>query len=203
MEEVLEYLSMLANEIGSVQISTAAVTLALGILNCFFGYRLMKAWIGLAGFVLGASLAYSLASHYTRNSLVQIVAIVAIGLPMGLLAFHIYRLGVFLLCTGIGATAASVALQPGDSLKFLLCLGIGILLGLLGMAFVKPMVILSTAFGGGFSIAAALAGILKRQGEMKILILGTVLFVAGIVVQALSTRTMSTRNQDEMEQNSN
>ena len=197
MEEVMEYLSMLANEMGSVRIGTAWVTLVIGVLNCFLGYRLMKAWIGLAGFVLGAALAYSLASHYTRNSLVQIGAIVAIGLPMGLAAFHIYRLGVFLLCTGIGATAASVVLQPQDSLKFLICLVIGVLLGFLGMAFVKPTVILSTSLGGGFSIASALAAILKREGEMKILILGTALFAAGIVVQALSAK-----NQEEKEEES-
>ena len=127
----------------------------------------------------------------------QIGAIVAIGLPMGLVAFHIYRLGVFLLCTGIGATAASVVLQPQDSLKFLICLVIGVLLGFLGMAFVKPTVILSTSLGGGFSIASALAAILKREGEMKILILGTALFAAGIVVQALSAK-----NQEEMEEES-
>lgn len=192
MNEALDYLAMLANEMGSVRIGTAWVTLAVGVLNCFFGYRLRKAWIGLSGFVLGASLAYALASHYTRNSLAQLGAIVALGLLMGLLAFHIYRMGVFLLCTGIGATAASVALQPKDSLKFLLCLGIGILLGLLGMAFVKPMVILSTSLGGGFSTASALAGILKREGEMKILILGTALFIAGLAVQALSAA-----NQDD------
>ncbi len=192
MKEALNYLAMLANEMGSVRIGTAWVTLAIGVLNCFFGYRLRKAWIGLAGFVLGASLAYALASHYTRNSMAQLGAIVALGLFMGLLSLHIYRMGVFLLCTGIGATAASVALQPRDSVKFLFCLGVGILLGLLGMAFVKPMMILSTSLGGGFSIASALAGILKREGEMKILILGTALFIAGLVVQALSSG-----NQDD------
>ena len=66
MEEVMEYLSNLAKEMGSVRIGTAWVTLVIGVLNCFFGYRLMKAWIGLAGFVLGAALAYSLASHYQK-----------------------------------------------------------------------------------------------------------------------------------------
>lgn len=191
MEEALEYLSRLANEIGSVQPGTAAVTLAIGILNCFFGYRLMKAWIGLAGFVLGAGLAYSLASHYTRSSLVQMGAILAVGLALGLSAFYIYRMGVFLLCTGIGATAASVALQPRDSLMFMLCLGVGILLGLLGMAFVKPMVILNTAFGGGFSIAGALAWMLKKQGDMRILVLGTALFLAGVAAQTLFAGTLS------------
>ena len=183
MEKMIDFLSMVAEELGNVQISTAGVTLVIGVLNCFLGYRLLKAWVGLTGFTAGAVLAYSLVSRYTGNSLVQIGAIVAGGLLLGLLAFHIYRFGVFLMCTAIGTTAVSILLQPKDSLRFMICLGIGVLIGLLGMAFVKPMVILNTALGGGFSIAASVAGLLKQEADLKILILGAVLASTGIGVQ--------------------
>lgn len=192
MEKMIDFLSMVAEELGSVQISTVGVTLIIGILNCFLGYRLLKAWVGLTGFTAGALLAYSLVSRYTGNTLVQIGAIVSGGLLLGLLAFHIYRLGVFLLCTTIGTTAVSILLQPKDSLRFLICLGIGVLIGLLGMAFVKPMVILNTALGGGFSIAASVAGLLKQEADLKILILGAVLASTGIGVQIAASR-----NQDK------
>lgn len=192
MEKMIDFLSMLAEELGNVQISTAGVTLVIGVLNCFLGYRLLKAWVGLTGFTAGALLAYSLVSCYTGNALVQIGAIVAGGLLLGLLAFHIYRFGVFLLCTTIGTTAVSVLLQPKDSLRFMICLGIGVLIGLLGMAFVKPMVILNTALGGGFSIAASVAGLLKQEADLKILILGALLASMGIGVQIAVSR-----NQDK------
>lgn len=192
MEKMIDFLSMLAEELGNVQISTAGVTLVIGVLNCFLGYRLLKAWVGLTGFTAGALLAYSLVSRYTGNALVQIGAIVAGGLLLGLLAFHIYRFGVFLLCTTIGTTAVSVLLQPKDSLRFMICLGIGVLIGLLGMAFVKPMVILNTALGGGFSIAASVAGLLKQEADLKILILGALLASMGIGVQIAVSR-----NQDK------
>lgn len=192
MEKMIDFLSMLAEELGNVQISTAGVTLVIGVLNCFLGYRLLKAWVGLTGFTAGALLAYSLVSRYTGNALVQIGAIVAGGLLLGLLAFHIYRFGVFLLCTTIGTTAVSVLLQPKDSLRFMICLGIGVLIGLLGMAFVKPMVILNTALGGGFSVAASVAGLLKQEADLKILILGALLASMGIGVQIAVSR-----NQDK------
>ncbi len=192
MEKMIDFLSMVAEELGNVQISTAGVTLVIGVLNCFLGYRLLKAWVGLTGFTAGAVLAYSLVSRYTGNTLVQIGAIVAGGLLLGLLAFHIYRFGVFLMCTAIGTTAVSILLQPKDSLRFMICLGIGVLIGLLGMAFVKPMVILNTALGGGFSIAASVAGLLKQEADLKILILGAVLASTGIGVQIAVSR-----NQDK------
>ena len=196
MEKMIDFLSMIAEELSSVQISTAGVTLVIGILNCFLGYRLLKAWVALTGFTAGALLAYSLVSRYTGNTLIQIGAIVSGGLLLGLLAFHVYRLGVFLLCTTIGTTAVSILLQPKDSLRFLICLGIGVLIGLLGMAFVKPMVILNTALGGGFSIAASVAGLLKQEADLKILILGAVLASTGIGVQIAASRNQDKKSNE-------
>lgn len=188
MEKVMGFLSMVAEEVRGLQGATAGVTLVIGVLNCFLGYRLLRAWIALAGFYLGVLLFYTLVTYYTENTLIQIGAVLGGGLLLGMASFYIYRLGVFLLCTNIGTVVMSIALQPKDSLWFMLCLGIGILIGLLGMAFVKPMVIASTALGGGFSTAAAAAALLEREPDMKILIFGAVLTLAGVVIQAISSK---------------
>ncbi len=197
MERCMEFLSMVTEEIGKLQVSTAGVTLVIGILNCFLGYRLLKAWISLAGFYMGVVLFYTLASYYTRNSLIQICAILVGGLFFGLVSFHIYRLGVFLLCMDIGTVICSILLQPKSSLAFMGCLGIGILVGLLGIAFVKPMVIINTALGGGFSIAVSVVALLKRDIDTKILILGTVLSVVGMIIQAIVSRDQDVEIQDD------
>lgn len=197
MEKLMDFLSMVTEEIGKLQVSTAGVTLAIGILNCFLGYRLLKAWISLAGFYMGVLLFYALASHYTRDSLIQICAILVGGLFFGLVSFHIYRLGVFLLCTDIGTVLFSILLQPKSLLGFMGCLGIGVLIGLLGVAFVRPMVIVNTALGGGFSIAVSVAALLKRDIDTKILILGTVLSVVGMIVQAIVSRDQDDKIQDD------
>lgn len=188
MERVMDFLARVAEEIGLLQSSTAWVTLVIGVLNCFLGYRLLRAWISLAGFYMGVLLFYTLASHYTQNGLIQIVAILAGGLFMGLVSFHIYRLGVFLLCTDIGTVVMSIILQPRDLLRFMICLGIGILIGSLGTAFIKPMVILNTALAGGFSTAVSAAALLKKDTDIKILILGAVLTAAGMIIQAVTSR---------------
>ena len=188
MEKVMGFLSMVAEEVRGLQGATAGVTLVIAVLNCFLGYRLLKAWIALAGFYMGVLLFYALATCYTENTMIQIGAVLGGGLLLGMASFYIYRLGVFLLCTNVGTVVMSIALQPKDSLRFMLCLGIGILIGLLGMAFVKPMVIINTALGGGFSAAAAAAALLEKDADMKILIFGAILTSAGVVIQAISSK---------------
>lgn len=190
----MDFLNLAAGEIAEAQLGTAGVTFVVGILNCFLGYRLLKVWVSLAGFTMGALLGYSLASHFTRDSLAQLAAVVAAGLILGLAAFHVYRIGVFLLCANVGTVAASILLQPRDSLKFMVCLGIGVAIGLLGMAFAKPMVILNTALGGGFSAASAVAGLLGKPADMKILLLGAALAAAGVIVQAAAPQESSSSN---------
>lgn len=200
MERVMEIVSRIAEGLVGLQSGphTAGVTLVIGVLTCFLGYRLLKAWISLAGFYMGVLLCYALVSIYTQDPLIQICTVLAGGLLLGIASVQIYRLGVFLLCTDIASVAASWILQPQDILRFMLCLGIGILVGLLGVAFVRPVVIFNTAMGGGLSAASSAAVLLKKEVDMKILLLGAGLAVAGIIIQILQA-VQDSRSQEQDE----
>lgn len=193
----MDFLSMAAKELSEIQISTAGVTLVIGLLNCFLGYRLLKVWLSLTGFTIGALAGYTLISRYTGSSAVQIAALVLAGLLLGMAAFHIYRLGAFLLCTQAAVVSFSILLQPKDSLKFMICLGAAAAVGLLGAAFVKPMVVFHTALSGGFAAAVSAAGLLHKEADAKVMLLGAALAVAGIVVQAVSTRKDSPEKEKD------
>ncbi|MCI8729893.1 MAG: TMEM198/TM7SF3 family protein [Lachnospiraceae bacterium] len=197
MEKVMDFLSMAAEELAQIQISTAGVTLAIGLLNCFLGYRLLKVWLSLTGFTIGALAGYTIASHYTRSSAIQITVLLLAGLLLGMIAFHIYRIGAFLLCSQAAVVSISILLQPKDSLKFMICLAAAIVVGLLGAAFVKPMVIFHTALGGGFAAAVSAAGLLHKEADAKIMFFGAALTAAGIVVQAVSTRKVLSENKKD------
>lgn len=200
MEKVMEILSRVAQGLGSLQSGphTAGVVLVIGVLNCFLGYQLLRAWISLAGFYLGVLLSYALVTLYTKDPLIQMGAVLAGGLLLGIASVQIHRLGVFLLCTDIASAAASWILQPQDILRFMFCLGIGILVGLLGMAFVKTVVIFNTALGGGLTAASSAAVLLEKEMNLKIWIFGAVLAVAGIVIQTIqAVRTREQGKKDE------
>ena len=186
MDKIMDFLSIAAKELGGLQIGPPGLTLVIGFLNCFMGYRLLKVWASLTGFTVGALAGYGFVSQYTRNSLAQICAVLLVGLLLGAGAFYLYRAGVFLLCANVAIVAASVLLQPKDSLKFMLCLGIGIAAGILAAAFVKPFVIIHTALGGGFALAVSGTEIFQIKADEKTMFIGIGLFLTGIMVQSMT-----------------
>lgn len=188
MEKMIDFLSMTAKQLTEIQISTAGVMLAIGLLNCFLGYRLLRVWVSLAGFSIGALAGYTWVSHYTRSSLAQIGIVFLAGVLLGMTAFYIYRVGVFLLCANVAVVSAAILLQPQSSFRFVVCLGAGIVFGLLGITFIKPMVIFHTALGGGFSMAVSLAEILGKEADEKTMFLGMGLMAAGIIAQTVHSR---------------
>ena len=100
------------------QLSAVFLVLSLitGIIQCFFGYRLLKFWITLFGFLLGFLLGYGISGQLVSDSAaVPVLAGIAAGLLAGFLAFKIYLLGVFVFCGLLGFYLVSVIPFPsGD-----------------------------------------------------------------------------------------
>ncbi|HCE77732.1 MAG TPA: hypothetical protein DEP61_02275, partial [Lachnospiraceae bacterium] len=66
-----------------VQLSAVFLVLSLvtGIIQCFFGYRLLKFWITLFGLLLGFLLGYSISGQLVSDSaVVSVLAGIAAGL---------------------------------------------------------------------------------------------------------------------------
>ena len=79
------------------------VLLVLGILNCVFGYRLIRFWMMVGGFFVGAVLAFiCVRSMDIQDKTVWGAAVLVTGIIFAVIAFLIYKAGVFLLAAGIG-----------------------------------------------------------------------------------------------------
>jgi len=92
-------------------LSTVSPVLLLiaGFVVCFFGYRLLRFTLGLAGFCVGLALGLAVAGLIPDIS--QVFAII-IGIVCGILgavlATVLYKFGVFMLGAGAGALIAGV-----------------------------------------------------------------------------------------------
>jgi hypothetical protein len=92
-------------------LSTVSPVLLLiaGFVVCFFGYRLLRFTLGLAGFCVGLALGLAVAGLIPGIS--QVFAII-IGIVCGILgavlATVLYKFGVFMLGAGAGALIAGV-----------------------------------------------------------------------------------------------
>jgi len=80
---------------------TLCISLVCGIILCFFGFRLFRFAMSLAGFVIGAGIGYfiySLAGSYlpAAGSSVWIMVFMGVGgILLGILSYRIYKAALF------------------------------------------------------------------------------------------------------------
>ena len=183
------------NTFGSDMILSILYAL-IALAGCFFGYRLMKFWIGLVGFVLGAVIAYSCADLYMDKGWLLWLITIGVGIVFALIAYKLYMAGIFLLCGGLAFMLSRGLIQPDIWWKTVICVVIGIVVGSVAMMFVKPMIILSTGIHGGISAAGTLLAAFNVTSQMIILVVGIVVSVIGIVFQFSSTKNLSEADKE-------
>lgn len=168
----------------------------LALVQCFFGFRLQKFLIALVGFFIGflAGLGISAALNLPAWAPWAIAA--AVGLILGILAFRIYKVGIFGICFVEAIVCVySFNLQPRWVMVFVGLLA-GLVLGALAVRYTRPMIILSTGLGGAAGVAKALTGIgpvekfLQSTGAAfwATLVIGAVMAVLGITYQFHHTK---------------
>ena len=174
------------------------LSIAYGVLNCFFGYKIFKIVLGIVGFITGGLAAAGVAMAATKEPGIAVLAGLVGGAIGAVLMVALYFLGVFVLGALVGGllgavAAAALGLQ-GESA--LLVVGVlGLLGGVLAVVFQKLMIIISTAFSGSWSMVSGAAyflvdlnplavaqnpALLQMMGA-KLYMLGAAWLVLGIV----------------------
>lgn len=184
----------------SVQELTAAAgqliltfSILFAVLQCFFGYKLLKLWIGLIGFLIGFALGFFLARALVNGeAYVPALVGIVVGLVFALLAFRIYLIGVFVYCGAIAASAVHALPLPGndgwDVMGIVFCILAFLAVGYLSTKFSRPFIIAVTAATGAVRVAGYLRGmadVLDNQIFGWLIII--VLTVAGMAVQFRTT----------------
>lgn len=152
------------------------VTLLLyfGSLCCFVGYRLRQALVTAAGILGGAALGFILARLLQLPDFWWGIAMAAaFALILGLSAFRLHKLGLFLLC---GACAMLLsyhylslyAIPWLDSwMLWAAAAVVGVVAGLLVYKFHRPAVIVITALFGGMLLADTVFQLLSPSAAVQ------------------------------------
>jgi hypothetical protein len=142
------------------QAPAAIILLVGGLLACFAGYRLFKVVLGIYGFILGALIASS-AMGADQTSW-MIVATVAGGVVGALVLILAYFIGVALVGAGGGALLLHFIFAAfGREPHVLVVIAAAIAGAAAAMALQRYVIIISTAFGGAWTVlvgALAVAG---------------------------------------------
>jgi hypothetical protein len=147
----------------------ALAAIALGLLQCFFGYRFFRWVLGLTGFLLGFLLAGYFVAQGTGNAVFGIIAGVIGGLIGAFLMGGLYIVGFFVIGAIFGGVAASALFAlGGGSAPVWLIVVVALVCGILAVVLQKLMVIIATAFGGSWwaiSGIAALTGAVEMESQ--------------------------------------
>lgn len=162
-----------------------AVVAVVGLVQCFFGYKLMRVCFTIGGFAIGALGAGVGAGLAVDNMAVVIIAALIGGVLGALLLFHVYRLGVFFLNF---ALVTVIVFLAGSASYGSLIAGVisGIVIGVVAAIMVRVCTILSTGCAGGVVAGVAIGGIFHVSAIG--LVLGVVLTIVGIVFQFKTTK---------------
>ena len=135
-----------------------AVILVFGILNCILGYRLLLFWMMVGGFLVGGGLALIIVRTMgTQEKSMMMIAALVTGIIFAVIAFLIYKAGVFILAAGIGWALSIYFLHPTSSASFFACILIGVALGSMAVKYCREVLIVSTSLIGGVMAGVSLA----------------------------------------------
>ena len=87
----------------SVSMIGFAALLVLGVINCVLGYRLLRFWMMLFGFLIGGGIGLGVA--YTmgiQEKYMYAVIMIGVGILLAVIAFLSYKVGIFIIGAGIG-----------------------------------------------------------------------------------------------------
>lgn len=169
------------------QHTSIAVLLISALLACFFGYRLRKFCVAVTGFSAGLIIGFFVGA-LIGGPAAGIAAALILAVILALLAFKLYKTGIFLM-TAIYTFSAVLMIPDGGNtvtgaLIAVLAFIAAIVAGCLSLKFLRPVLIASTSIGGGFQLAAAITLLFSAAPQWLFPALGCVFAILGIWVQA-------------------
>ncbi len=166
------------------------IAVVSGLLICFFGYKLLRLWCAIIGFVAGA-LVSGLVAYAMGADVVLLVACI-VGIVTAILSFAFYRAGVFVIGFGaalnvIGHFISAYAVNT-QWWMIVLTIAAAVIIGSLAVRFVKTVVVISTSLSGAVSVVTNILGIFNVTNWKVISILTAILAVLGMAYQFTHSR---------------
>lgn len=175
-----------------------AVILVFGILNCVFGYRLLRFWMMIGGFFVGAGLALIVVHTMgMQEKSTMLIAALATGVVFAVIAFLIYKAGVFILAAGIGWALSIYFLHPTSSASFFACILIGVALGSMAVKYCREVLIVATSLIGGVMSGVSLAKLGNLEDIPYGLGMSVGFAVLGMLIQFAINKPVSDEEDEE------
>jgi hypothetical protein len=190
----------------------ALVSIAFGLLNCFFGYRIFRIMLGVYGFILGAVAGFALINSVAPDETLWLLLAVLVGGLLGAALMVIfYFIGVFLIGALAGAIIVdTLGLAIGVDMPLLVIVIVAIVAGTAALFFQRYAIIVATALSGAWTAVGGTFSLISSQElELRqvfaqaagqraglalwiVLVIWLVVAVAGVILQLRTTAERET-----------
>ncbi|MBP5292348.1 MAG: DUF4203 domain-containing protein [Lachnospiraceae bacterium] len=194
-EPILEKLGMQADD--KVIMIMLVVSGIIGVLHCLFGYKLLRLWIWLFGFICGFRFGWWFAGRLSVNPSTSLIVAAITGIAFSLVVTLVLKLGIFLFSTVIGGFAAVYilttfirAFEGEKTVLAIIVLASALAIGGIAVHFMRPVLIVLTALVGGIVFAAAIAVLLNLSQHIELF------FAGGVIVAILGMMFQFSASED-------
>lgn len=186
---------------GTLSMVVFGVVLVFGIMNCVLGYRLLRFWMMIFGFLIGAGIGlFAVYQIGFGEKLYYAVGMIGMGLILAILSFAVFKAGIFIMGAGIGLTLTVYIIHPTTSFSFFICLLAGVGLGMLALRYEREVIIVGTSILGGILSGFATAKLANME-EIPFGIIFSVGFaLVGMLIQFAINKPKDEDDYDEDEE---
>lgn len=168
---------------GVYQQQLLLIVIVFALLNCFFGYALRKLWSVIPGFFLGAAAGYAAGTYTNQTTTITLALAVGTGLLTAIIAFVLYRIGLFLLICGLVGFCLWHLVNPNDITGYGLVALVAFVISLICVPFERISVILVTSICGALTTIRMAYFFKDLDLNMMFWIASAILAAAGMLFQ--------------------
>lgn len=132
----------------------------ISVLLCFLGIKMMRVFNAAAGAILGAGIAYTILEFVQVDTRTRWIIISVSALVLAVLNGVVKKVGCFVFSlvaiTGMLSYVLNASSSADNWLLYAISGGVAMLIALLGIKWMNPFYIVSSAFAGGIGIGSVL-----------------------------------------------
>lgn len=194
LQDLRTVLDIWNGAVSAVQAVILSVMALVALLECFFGFKLIKLAFAVCGFLLGGVVGFAVGALALGAPTAGVVtaAVLIGGIVGAVLLFRIYLLGVFL--SNALLTLLLFLLLGAEPPALLLGAVCGIVVGVLSVKFVRVWMIFSTGIAGGTLAGRSLITLLIGAHPFLSALLGLMLSTLGILFQWKTTASAAKKS---------
>ncbi len=133
---------------------------------------------------MGGGVGFGAGLYFLQDKMMAGLAAAAGALIFGLLAWLLYKFGVFVMCTALVYSIVVSFFQDAGLTQHFIALIIGLFAGTFALGYEKQMVIGITALCGGLGGIHLMMEMLEKDAGAGELLLGLIMAAIGVAVQA-------------------